>query len=49
MQGDDDDENPSEPQQLELTEAIPLVAAFEENLESIIEYICNTYVILKKY
>ena len=28
MQNEDEDENPSEPQQLELTEAIPLVAAF---------------------
>jgi len=44
VQNEDEDENPSEPQQLELTEAIPLVAAFEENLESIIEYICNTSV-----
>lgn len=39
---DGEDENQNEPQQLELTEAIPLVAAFEQNLESIIQYICNT-------
>ena len=32
------------PQQLELSEEIPLVAAFIENLESIVQYIVNTSV-----
>ena len=32
------------PQQLELTEEIPLIAVFIENLDSIIQYIVNTSV-----
>lgn len=32
------------PQQLQLTEEIPLIAVFIENLGSIIEYIVNTSV-----
>lgn len=41
MLGDSPTQN-NQPQQLELGEDIPLVAAFIENLESIVNYIVNT-------
>lgn len=42
--GTPDEQNHNTPQQLELSEDIPLVAAFIENLQSIVEYIVNTSV-----